>query len=821
MAEIGVVLVGPSACALAAEVEAGVPVVSVRPDDIVPMPEDLAQMVPFAASRTFEGADADRWRLIPDAALEGRTHVLWAATEAGSVGLEEATAGWEKVLVVGWLDEPAVVPAVRALTGRDRAITVLLGGTEGVVDPVGVQSNQVVLAELVRQGLIATVVCNPVPRDILDVALDAARTPEPLKVQRARPVDIGPLLGLPSTWCMPSPPVHFFRLVHVPMGHARRLPEAAVYVAAYKVLRELLEGPPRDVEGARFLSPEEVRARVPPRATAQQLGERATELLGRVRFEGTRPLVDAIEQALRPVLAEVDGIRKAILDSERLRLQHQRAFTAVGIDYTVQALSARLDAIQEPYPYERLYQLDRLVTGEPQEARHAHAHLTAWRHTFAGLSSQVAARGTPGRSVAREVVVDRFNLFRGEYGAALTRCLDVLLRRAHDEDAAPMAEDLRVLRDRALRVREALVELREQLWGRVLRECEMAVRDDRLVRWAAPTAEDLAKLLVARVGSLAACDTVERSTREALMRRPLGMADDRDFDRYLTELTREAHGVVGALGDGPSYEEVLLLLLEGRDPPVLRQALAQAQGEEVELHLERPLEPELMNWLTATGMLVVVAPRLKTCAIYWQRIEQMSHRGGQGARGFSSEHLLGDLLLPLPEGDTAESLVALARAASYALCGFALGVLRPRRHDGLEVLDVTCPSVPQLGRQVLPYGVVHALASDAASLDGLIGAVHRALASLTLRPDATETLRKLLELAALGPSPSLGAQIGIIGPRFEHLEVPIQALLQRLAHMGLTTMLDALHTSELGQVAKAPRRRSVSDVLQLAPLGAS
>jgi hypothetical protein len=757
--------------------------------------------------------------LVPPEALETHTSVLWACAQAQSANLREATAAWDKVLVIGWLDEPALAPVVRAVVQRERPVTVLLGGTESEVQPALAQAVKSVLADLVRRDQLTTVICNPSPADILDVALDAARSPDPLRVPRARPVDLGPLLDLPSTWCMPAPPVHFFRLVHVPMGHARRLPEAAIYVAAYKALRDAISGPPVDVEGTRVLTPQEVRARLPPLGTPAAVGQRAVEALSRVAFEGNRPLVDAIERALRPVHAEVDGIRSAIVDAERLRMRHLRSFTAVGIEYTVQALSTRLDSIQDPYPSERLAQLEGLVTGEGQVGDGGQVHLTAWRHTFAGLTCQVAPRGAPGRSVAREMVADRFSLFRGEYGASLTRCLEVLLRRAHDPDASPVADDLRALRDRALQVQEALEELQQRLWDRVLRECDMAVRDDRLVRWAAPTAEDLAKLLLARVSALPLGAELDRLTVEALTRRPLGMADDRDFDRYLQDLTREAHGLVAAIEAPPSYEEVLLVLLEGRDPPVLRQALAQAQGTEVELHLERAVEPALMNWLTATGMLVVVAPRLKTCAIYWQRLEQMSSREGQRTRGLSTEHQLADLLLPVPEGDSVEGLVALARAAAYTLAGVALGVLRPRRHGDLAVHELVSVGVPALGGQLLPYGAVHAAASDPTALEQLVGAVHAALAALATRHDAADAFKKLLELASLGPSPGLAQQVGVVGSRFEHLEHPIHALLQRLAHRAEASLVDALHTSELAQVAKTPRRRTVADVMQLAPAG--
>src|SRR5690606_12692733 len=127
------------------------------------------------------------------------------------------------------------------------------------------------------------------------------------------------------------------------------------------------------------------------------------------------------------------------------------------------------------------------------------------------------------------------------------------------------------------------------------------------------------------------------------------------------------------------------LVLQGRDPPVLRQALARSAGAEVELHLERPVEPALMNWLTATGMLVVVAPRLQTCAIYWQRAESLSPPTLELRRNALTEHRLSDLVLPPPEGDTVASLVAAVRAVVCLLVGLVVGELTVDRREGLGV----------------------------------------------------------------------------------------------------------------------------------------
>ena len=810
-------LVGEKACELARHAPPDVPLLQVHPDTIVPLPEDLPAMVGYAADATFHGADADRWRALPAKYLEHTTRALWASSQVQAANLHRATSGWDKVLVVGWQDEPAMPAAVRACVERERPVTVLLGGSDHQVEPSLAQTTKVVLAELVRKDQVATVICNPEPGEVLDVTLDAARNPDPIKVPRVRPVDVGPALNLPSTWCMPAPAVHFFRLVHVPMGHASRLPELATYVAAYKAIRDLVEGPPVDVEGARFLSPQEVRARLPAEGVAAQVQARIIDALGRVRFAGSRPLVDAIEAALRPVAAELDGMISALKDVERLRLQHLRAFSATGIAFTVQALSSRIDAITDPYPQERMDKLQGLLAGEGERSNGDAVHITAWRHAFAGLSSQVALRGSPGWRTARSLVQERFNLFRGEYAAAVSRHLDVLVRRARQPDAAPSTAELRALRDRADRIHEALGDLQERLWKRVLDECELAVREDRIVRWTASEPHELANLLMARISSLPVTNDLERRATEILTRRPLGMADDRDFERYLQELTREAHALVTVVDEVPSYETVLLLLLQGRDPPVLRQALATSQGTEVELLLQRPVEPALMNWLTATGMLVVVAPRLKTCAIYWQRLESMTVDGAQVRRSAITEHRLADLSMPLPEGDSVETLAAFTKASVYLLCGLLLGVLRLRAKEGLAVYELRGKRVGVPRGTMLPYGGVHAIASDDEVLARLEQRVHAAIAALPLRRDGTEMVRKLIELSHLGPAPTLTQQLGLTGARFENVDHPFGAMIGRLTELAVAVMMDCLHTSEIDQLLRLPRRRRLVDVMQLVP----
>ena len=237
----------------------------------------------------------------------------------------------------------------------------------------------------------------------------------------------------------------------------------------------------------------------------------------------------------------------------------------------------------------------------------------------------------------------------------------------------------------------------------------------------------------------------------------------------------------------------------------------------MELHLERPVEPALMNWLTATGMLVVVAPRLKTCAIYWQRLEKVSTSGAQLARGATTEHRLADLVAPVPEGDTVESLAALTRAAVYLQVGLVLGALRVRKPEGLSVYELRGRAVGVPSRTLLPYGGLHALASSDDVLQRLGQRIDESVAALPLRRDATDIVRRLIELSHLGPAPALQAQLGIVGPRFEHLEHPIAAMMTRYTDTAIAVMMDSLHTSEIEQLVRLPRRRRLGDLLQLVP----
>ena len=139
----------------------------------------------------------------------------------------------------------------------------------------------------------------------------------------------------------------------------------------------------------------------------------------------------------------------------------------------------------------------------------------------------------------------------------------------------------------------------------------------------------------------------------------------------------------------------------------------------------------------------------------------------------------------------------------------------------MSVVEVSAARLGLPQRSVLPFGVVHALASDGDLLERVRAAVDDAIAALSLRGDAVEVCRKLHEVAHMGLAPSVAVQLGLSGERFEHLEHPMQALMRRWSQAALATMTDSLHTAELSALVRSPRRRAIADVIHLAPTGAA
>lgn len=816
MAELGLVLVGPRATGLQVEAGDDVPVLKVRSEVILPLEEDLAAMVGYAASSTFHGADADRFELLDPANAAASTEMLWGCAQVQSAGIHQATASWDHVLVVGWADEPALLPTVRILAGQKRPITVLLGGEPSELPQGAVRRSHVVLADLLRNETINSVIHNPDPERVLDIAMDAARHPDAQRsAVRVRPVDLGPALDLPPTWCMPAAPAVIHELVHVRMGYAELLPALALDVATWRALHELAHGPPVDVGATDETG---ARGRLPDGDVHEAIRHALASALDEVVLRGNEPLVEQLARVLRPVTRRIEDLLDAVRDVERSRLAGVRSFAAAGIHYTVHSLSGRLDTIRDPYPVELVEQLEVLLHGEA--SGDGAAHVTEWRRVFAGVTSGIVPVGTPGARVARKLVEDRFAVFKAEFTSAIAERIDRLVTRARNPEAPPSTVELRALKQRAERVRDAIDEALARLDERITRGCEQAVVDDRFVRWTCPDGAALRQLLLNRIQALPEVALMDRLATEALTRRALGMADDRDFEVYLAELAREVHGLqerARATRGEPTYESVLLLLLQGRDPPVLRQAIARSASAEVELRLERPVEPALMNWLTATGMLVVVAPRLRTCAIYWQRSDHFSQPSAERDRVAITEHRIADLALPPPEGDSVTGLVALVRAVVALIVGLVVGELTVVRREGLAVYELRSRVVELPPLTLVPHGAIHALAADPERLTRIRQRIERRIVELPLRADAREATRKLVELATLGPSPTLAAQLGLYGARFEHLEQPIHALLRNECERALAVLVDCLSAHDLERVATPPQRRALLDLLQLAP----
>jgi len=792
----------------------------VRSEPITPLEEDLLAMVGYAASSTFDGADEDRWRVLSDRALHEGTDMLWACAQVHGAAVAQAAAQWEKVLVISWVDEPGVVPITRQLASAARPVTVLLGGEISGGDGASVRRNQAVLAELLREQTLTAVIYNAQPDRVLDVVLESARSPVPLELPRSRPMDLGPLLDLPPTWCLPAPPVQFFHLVYVPIGAADGLSTLAVDVAARRALYDLMSGPPVDIAGEATLSVADARAMLPEEPVQPRVQDRIRDALDRVVFRGQGLLVEQIEAVLRPVLDELTEVGRAVVELERSRLHHLRQYTAVGIQYTCQTLAARMDAVQDAYPSHLLDELQLLLSGTSPAAEDGSFPIHAWRNTFAGLHSEIVNRRMPGARTAVSLVQERFELFNAEYSAAMGRVIGGLVGRARDDKAPASSRELRTLKSRAWAIKEALESALADLDARIALGCEAALRADRLVHWACGgDANQLQEILTTRIQSLPCAVEVLRSATDVLAKRRLGMVEDRDFEELLDELRAGVSQITGTVETWPTYEACLMVLLDGRDPPVLRQALAASAGSEVELHLERPVEPALMNWLTATGMLVVVSPRLQTCAIYWQRVEPLSRAAAEVDRSAHTEHFLADLVLPPPEGDSAATLVGMIRAVCYVLVGLAVGELRLIRHESLAVHGVRAASQDIPDQVLLPHGALHLFAHDPERLARLGSRLEERILALPYLRDGADTVGKLIELATLGPSPTLAAQVGIDGVRFQHLEHPILALLGAHANLAVAAMVDCLHSQELDKLTSPRKHRALLDVQQLSPSG--
>ncbi|MCB9676038.1 MAG: hypothetical protein H6737_13025 [Alphaproteobacteria bacterium] len=811
MAELGIVVVGPEAGALRLK-HLDLPLHRVCVDPIVPLEADMPTLARESALAAFSGPDADRWRLVPSRMLADHTEMLWATSQAMSADVERVTDGWERVLVVGWAGTPALLPVLRGL--GDKPVTVLLGGRVRPEDP-SVRRNHTVLAEMLREGRITAAVHVPDPEPVLEVAVDAARNPAVQSYPRRKAVDIGTQMGIRPTWAIPSAEVAIHRLVHVPLGQATQLPQLVVDTAAFLALRTVFSGPPADVEGVTVRDLESLRAELPEGEVFEDFRRRITTTLDSVEFVGEEPLIEQIAHVLRPIAAEVRRIAQVADEIEQNRILRLKAFGAAGIGYTAQRLRAQLDDLGDGERRKPGLDLSALLDGDLEPTRDGVSTL-AWRRTFAGVPSYIVRRSAPGWAVAREMVRERFAAFKAEFASALATAVEQRVRVASDPSSPLPRPVVQSLHDRAVRVRDALQEALVTLNGKVLGGCEIALRQDGLLRWVTEDPDELRRRLDRLAGRYAVSSELERAVTVSMTRRPLGMAEASDFEDYVREVVDAAVGLSRAATAVPSYADVLRALLADRSPEDLRKHLTTSEGMDPVLSLQKGTPAELMEWFQQTGMKVEVRSG-EPCAIYWDDAAELSSPIGDLGRVGTNEHLLEDLSLPPPEGDTPQSLAALAESVVLLVTGLVVGELTVAGEEGVRALVITGAGLPPLS--LLPHGAVHHLVSDAAIRANLAVRVGRRLDALPRAPDAEEALLKLVELAELGPSTRVMAQIGLDRPRYKHLLPAIRTLLEDNARRAIVSMVDHMRGEEVAALAEKPTRHAIVDVLQLSPLG--
>jgi hypothetical protein len=813
LAEIGILAVGPKACALRLK-HLELPVHRVCADPIVPLEDDMPTLVRESAAGLFDGPDADRWQLVPARSLADRTAMLWAASQASSADVQSVTDGWDSVLVIAWAESAALLHVVRML--GDKPLTVLLGGRLRADDPA-VRRNHVVLADLLRTGRVTSVIHVPEPDSVLAVAADAARDPVVQDFPRRKAVDIGTSLGIGPAWAIPAQPVPIQRLVHVPLGRATQLPQLIVDIAAFQSLKHVFNGPPVDVEGVSVRDLDALRARLPqdPEAVFKSFRERLLNPLDSVEFVGEEPLVDQITQVLRPIAADVRTTVQIVDEIESNRILRLKAFGAAGVGYTAQRLRAQLDDLGDQDARWRQVDLVALVDGD-LEPLGPGVSLLSWRRAFAGVPSYIVRRNSPGWAVAREMVKDRFAAFKSEFATSVAQAMEARVRAAVDPGSPLPRQVVQSLYERAVNIRDALTEVLVTLNGRVLAGCEIALRQDGLLRWVEPEPEKLRSRLESLTHRTAVMAELERAATVALTRRPLGMANAVDFESYRIELVDGMQGLSRAASATPTYADVLTALLEREDPEGLRTHLTDARGMDPVLSLQRNTPKALMSWFQRTGMQIEVRSA-EPCAIYWAEADDLSSPLGENQRIGTDEHLLSDLVLPPPEGDTAQSLAAFAEATVVLITALVVGELTASGEEGVRALQVRGGGLPPLS--ILPYGAIHDLAVQPGLRADLAARVHLRLDTLARAPDSGEALLKLVELSALGPSARVSAQLGLDHPRFQHLLPAIGTMMERNARRAVVAMLDHMRVEEVAALSDPPTRHAIVDVLQLSPLG--
>lgn len=808
MAEVGLLVVGPDACALPLPIT-DVPMLRVRADAISPGPDDVRLVMEETSHVHFTGPDADRWRLVPHRQLVSATEMLWATSQVSSLDPERVTDGWKHVLVVADAGEAALLPVLRAL---DPSVptTVLLYGEHAASDPA-VRRNHVGLAALMRQSHVSGALHCRDPGAVLHIAIDAACHPSRPTFTPRKAVDLGPFLDLPSVFAIPSPPVEMARLVHVPIGRAAQVPQLVADLAAYDALLTIVDGPPMEVEGAGASDLVGLRQQLPDGSVFESVRRKVQEGLRAVAFTGSDPLVEHIAEALRAVTPEIERLIRVANEIEAARILQLRAFGAAGVSFTTQRLRGLLDQIHSARATVRPVHLIRLLEGDDEED----ADL-AWRRAFSGVPGYIVRRGQPGANVARKMVKERFAQFSTRFANAVAQRLQAVVENARDPQAQLPSEVLRALYGRAVRVHDTLDSVRTDLNARILAQAEAALAEDALLRFLCHEPEDLISSLRRVLPRLAVHAEMERKATVVLTNRPLGMADPVDFEAWMSELVEASSTLSLRPKTLPTYSTVMLHLLEMVEPQALRQHFVETGGLDPVLFLSHDTEDGLMHWLARSGMRTEQRSG-RTHLVYWGTAHDLSSPHGEVGRAPAHEHLLADLLLPGPEGDSAQSLAALVEASALLLGGLVVGELTVSGDEGVTAIAVSGGGLP--GSSLLPYGAIHDLASDGAAREALSARVNRRLDALAALPDAPEAFQKLIELAELGPSRRLLTQTGLLHTRTKPLLPALRTLLRRYARRALVAMLDHMRGEEVSTLSALPTRHAIVDVRQLAPLG--
>lgn len=765
MAEVGVVLVGSD---LPSWTTDRVPVR--RIDATPPRRAPPASARDVAARALFDGADADRWHAVP---AEGRSDgaLLWVVQAVQTHSFESWMPNVERVLVVGWVDELALVPTIRQI---GLPCCVMLLGHPAHRDLARVQATHAVLAQLVRDRQVSRVwtVTERVPQLSVWVPIAITLSEHASAAEVGAPVELdpGPWLELPSVPLFGAPPVPFDGLTRVELGRTGSLGRAALLASAHDVLRQLCDAEP-GFRPTTELPPHDL----PDLGAADRIGDEIRRALAQVQLRGTEPLVDQLEHALRPVAAQVDRVCEAITAAERARLAGLQTFPAYGIFRTVEGLREALAGIAQLYPAEHLRGLALLLDGTPDSLEDSdQVHVNAWRRAFAGLPSGVFPRGAPGARLARRLVRERFAQFRTSFAAEVSAHVHALLTRARDPDAPASSVELGLLLQRAERVQDAVLLVCTNLRDRAHADAEAAMREDPVSR---SVSRDPGQLVDALRGNRAGASALRARFTDVLRGFRVGPLQSAPFEDRLRALVAALHEVPDQVPP-PSYGQTAGAIVG--DTQARRFATVVGGGGVGEVHVGADLADadELVAWLATAGFPSRRVPTPFSTVIVWR--PYAGRRGPAPGRRATTEHRLKDLLLPDPGGDSVAWLIALARSITVVLAAVAVGQLRLRPLGGGNAWQVDGAGLEDPVPPVLPVDLVVRLAHREGARDALERAVVGRLDALATAQHAAVPVGRLLDLVRRGVPPRMRAQLGFEDRYARVLDTLVPPLLSRL-----------------------------------------